>query len=89
MGDKVLIKQEKTTTKPSRDPNPYKVVEIKETKITAKRGQKERTRNVDKMKILTKRPDYLETKKQDWVTTQVDSEEEDWLGLVSFTCTLL
>ena len=38
VGDKVLVKQEKTTTKPPWDPNPYKVTKVKGTKITASRG---------------------------------------------------
>ena len=32
---------------------------MKGTKITARRGKGERTRNVDKVKVVRKRPDYL------------------------------
>jgi hypothetical protein len=63
VGDEVLLKQEKTTTKPPWDPKPYKVVEVKGTKITAVRGHKERTRNVEKMKVLKKRINQLKNKK--------------------------
>ena len=79
VGDKVLVKQEKTTVKPPWDPNPYKVTQVKGTKITAARGQRERTRNVDKVKVLTKRPKYLETTTKTTVLTQEDTDEEDWL----------
>ena len=79
VGDEVLVKQEKTTTKPPWDPNPYKVTEVKGTKITATRGHKERTRNVDKVKVLIKRPKYLKTRERSKVMAQEESEEEDWL----------
>ena len=54
-----LIKQNKTAVKPPYDPTPYEVIQVKGTKITAKRGKGERTRNVDKVKVLRNRPDYL------------------------------
>ena len=81
VGDKVLLKQTKTTTKPPWDPKPMKVVKVKGTQITARRGEFERTRNIEKFKILRKRPDALKVdvkgKKQPVADT--DEENEDWL----------
>ena len=37
-GDKVLVKQQKTTVKPPYDPNPYVVKEVAGTQITATRS---------------------------------------------------
>ena len=52
VGDEVLLKQTKTTTKPPWNPQPLKVVKVKGTQVTARRGQFERTRNIEKFKIL-------------------------------------
>jgi hypothetical protein len=79
VGDEVLVKQDKTTTKPPWDPKPFKVVEVKGTQVTATRGQMERTRNVEKMKVLKKRPKYLETNKKVKPERPEDSEDDDWL----------
>ena len=51
-GDKVLIKQQKTSVKPPFDPKPYTVTEVKGTQVTATRGGKERRRNNVKMKVV-------------------------------------
>ena len=37
VGDKVLLKQEKSTTKPSFNPHPYNVIKVKVSQITAQR----------------------------------------------------
>ena len=83
VGDEVLLKQEKTTIKPPWDPRPMKVTEVKGTKVTAKRGPQERTRNVEKFKIIKKRPRYLKTDNQDIERkygSKVDTDEEDdWM----------
>jgi hypothetical protein len=60
-------------------PKQYKVTEVKGTKITAKQGQKVRTRNVEKIKVLVQRPAHLKTKERTTLTTAEDSEDEDWL----------
>jgi hypothetical protein len=78
VGDEVLIKQKKTTLKPPWDPRPLKVTEIKGTQITARRGPVERTRNVEKFKILKKRPESLRTRPET-KQRRDDSDDEDWL----------
>ena len=61
VGDKVLIHQKKTTTKPPYNPDPTPVMQIKGTQITATRRGQQMTRNVDKWKILKDRPLHLRT----------------------------
>ena len=84
-GDQVLIKQDKTTTKPPWNPEPFTVEEVKGTKIVAKRGELTRTRNVEKFKILKKRPDYLKVKPRSETKVSDDSEEEDWMETAEIT----
>ena len=88
VGDEVLLKQNKTTIKPPWNPQPLKVVKVKGTQVTARRGQYERTRNIEKFKILKKRPEALKVKKEPKrrVAMDTDDEEEDWLdGYVHHT----
>ena len=73
VGDKVLIHQKKTTTKPPYNPDPYTVMQIKGTQITASRRGQQMTRNVDKWKILKDRPLHLRTLGQgQTVTTRAE-----------------
>lgn len=76
-GDKVLIKQNKATLKPPYDPTPYEVTQVKGTQIIARRGKGERTRNVDKVKLVRKRPDYLRPQTGRRKPTQDSSDSED------------
>ena len=79
-GDRVLIKQQKTTIKPPFDPKPYVVTEVKDTQVTAVRGQKVRVRNKAKVKLLTERPEHLKPTNRDeyrW-DSQEEDEEDDW-----------
>ena len=78
-GDQVLIKQDKTTTKPPWNPEPFTVEEVKGTKIVAKKGELSRTRNVEKFKILKQRPDYLQTKTGAVEKMVEEAEEDDWM----------
>merc|ERR1712059_151974 len=41
-GDRVLIKQERTTVRPPYDPKPYEVTEVKGAQVTCRRGGKEK-----------------------------------------------
>ena len=81
-GDKVLIKQEKTTVKPPFDPKPYVVTEVKGTQVTARRGDRIRVRNKAKVKLVEERPAHLkyrpdkEEKKQ-----EEEEEDEDYIFL--------
>ena len=81
VGDEVLLKQTKTTTKPPWNPQPLKVVKVKGTQVTAKHGQFERTRNIEKFKILRKRPEALRVGKtaKRRVKIDTDDEDDDWL----------
>ena len=49
-GDRVLIKQKKTSIKPPFDPKPYTITEVKGTQVTARREGQER--NKVKMKVV-------------------------------------
>ena len=46
VGDKVLVAQRKTTTKPPFDPNPYTITEVKGTQVTVERQGKMKKRNL-------------------------------------------
>ena len=59
-GDKVLVKQQKTTIKPPYDPKPYLVTEVVGTQITATRAGKETRRNKAKIKVVKDRPVHLQ-----------------------------
>jgi len=60
-GDKVLIKQQKSTVKPPFDPKPFTVTKVKGTQVKATRDTKIRIRNLAKVKPLRK----LATKTED------------------------
>ena len=45
-GDKVLVAQRKTTTKPPFNPNPYTITEVKGTQVTVERQGKMKKRNL-------------------------------------------
>ena len=79
MGDKVLLRQTKNTVKPPFDPKAYVVEEVRGAEITARRGKKNVTRNVQKWKGIKERPRYLQQQSRG-TGTQDDSDEEveDW-----------
>ena len=78
-GDKVLVAQRKTTTKPPYDPKPYTVKEVKGTQVMIGREGKQKKRNLAKVKILKERPERLRTK---WTETMEQEEEEgEWFEL--------
>ena len=54
-GDKVLVKQQKTTIKPPFDPKPYQVKEVRGTQITVVRGRQQKVRSKEKIKLLRDR----------------------------------
>ena len=55
VGDNVLVKQKKTTTRPPWDPNPYLVEKVQNSKIHLVRNGKVKIRNVEKCKLLKKK----------------------------------
>ena len=70
-GDKVLVKQQKTTTKPPFDPKPYQVKEVRGTQITVIRGKQEKVRSKEKVKLLRDRFRHLQGE-----STEVQTQEE-------------
>ena len=76
VGDRVLLRQTKTTVKPPYDPEAYVVEEVKGTEVTARRGKKKVTRNVQRWKIIKQRPPYLQRQGRE-AGSQDDSDEED------------
>ena len=77
VGDKVLIHQKNTTTKPPYDPDPYTVTQIKGTQITATRRGQQMTRIVDKWKFLKDRPLHLRTLRQGHTVTRAEDSDSD------------
>ena len=62
-GDKVLLKQRKTTTKSPYNPNPFIVTGVDGNRITMQNGAATRVRDKNKLKLITKRPAYLKTER--------------------------
>ena len=60
IGDKVLIKQTKTTIHPPFDPEPFTVTSVTRSKVKAEREGDIKTRNLSKWKILKPRPAHLQ-----------------------------
>ena len=59
VGDEILIKQQKSTTKPPFDPVPYTVDHVKGNRVTASRNGKVRVRDKNYIKKVKSRPDYV------------------------------
>ena len=79
IGDRVLIAQRKTTTKPPYDPKSYEIKDIKGTQIKASRGSQIKVRNMAKVKLLKPRPQHLLPRIQKEQIKGESSDEEDWL----------
>ena len=77
-GDKILIKQEKSTIKPPYDPEPYVVTRTKGTQVIATRGGKTKIRNKAKVKKLSEIPKKLMPRTH-WEDEKVieDSDDDD------------
>ena len=75
-GDKVLIKQQKTTIKPPYNPKPFTVIDVKGTQVKAERGSEVKLRNKAKMKLLKKRPEYLGRKEEE-IESSSDEDDDD------------
>ena len=74
IGDKVIVRQRKTTTKPFYDPIPYTVTEKKGSMVTATRTNKRITRDVSKFKMIKERPVQIQQNRQ----PISDSDDEDY-----------
>ena len=74
LGDRVLVKQKKSTTKPPYDHRPYTVTETNGNKVTMERADgSKRVRDKNQIKVLKERPIELEPS---WVST--DNETADY-----------
>ena len=79
-GDKVLIKQKKTTIKPPFDPKPYTITKVEGMQITAERGDKIRVRNKAKWKLIKDRPSRLQPRPRDSQDGDSDSDDDWYTG---------
>ena len=61
-GDQVLFKRNKSTIKSPWDPEPYQVVEVEGSKVTATRGAEKKARAKNHIKVVQKRPPHLRLK---------------------------
>ena len=80
-GDKILIKQQKTTTNPPFHPKPYTVTSVKGTQVTAERGSKKRIRNMAKCKLVHTRPEQLVRKRQVEDAESDSDDADDYINL--------
>ena len=82
-GDKVLIKQTKTTTKPPFDSKPFHVINVKENQLTIKRGTTALKRDKGQVKHIKNSPEYL---KPSWEKREIictsNYEQQDIEGRV-------
>ena len=74
----MLIKQKKSTTMQPWDPRPYTVTEVRQTRITGERGEKVRTRNIEKWKVVKKRPEELEWEAKKKPSLQAEDSDSEW-----------
>ena len=63
-GDKILLKQTKTTLKPPFDPTPYVVTQNNHNVIEAERNGKRIKRHASQVKKIFPRPKRLEKKEE-------------------------
>ena len=59
VGDKVLLTQEKSTTKQPFDPHPYNVIKVKGSQLTGQRQGQVWVRDKNYIKVLQPRPPHL------------------------------
>ena len=64
VGDHVLVKQTKTTTKPPFDPAPYIVIEVNGTQAVMERNGKRLKRSFNKIKIIGRKPKDKKERKE-------------------------
>ena len=83
-GDKVMIKQEKTTVKPPFDPKPFTVTKVRGSQVTAERGSKVRVRNKAKVKLIKNRPEHLQKGSKGKLEDDASSDDDDdYINLTS------
>ena len=59
VGDQIIIKQAKSTTKPPFDPHPYTVTQVDGNRVNAERPGSSRRRDKNSVKVVKKRPEHL------------------------------
>ena len=74
-GDRVLIKQKKTTVKPPYNHNPYTVTKVKAAQVTAQKGNTVRVRDMSRVMLLKQRPEQL--RRRGMRDQSSDSESDD------------
>ena len=78
-GDKVLVKQSKSTTKPPFDPNPYTVSATKGNRVFLDRSDGKRgIRDKNKVKKVLVRPPHLQLHKKVWIEDPQDSTDDEF-----------
>ena len=70
VGDEVLIRQEKTTTRPPFNPNPFKVTAVNGNQITMTDGDKSFKRDKNQIKVYQRRTDDLKPSWEQKIQTQ-------------------
>ena len=76
-GDLILIKQNKTTTKPPFDPKPYKVTKVKGNQVTANRFDQTKTRSKSHVKRVNERPAHLRPSWQKHPQIEMTNNDSD------------
>jgi transposase InsO family protein len=60
-GDSVLIQRKKTTLRTPWDPEPFRVIKVEGSRVTGRRGQEEKARAKNRLKVVKPRPRTWET----------------------------
>ena len=64
IGDKIMVKQKKSTLKTPWDPEPFKVVGVEGSRVTAERGDQRKVRAKNNIKVVKERPVQLRFKRE-------------------------
>ena len=76
-GDQVLLKQEKTTTKPPYNPDPFTVEKVEGNRLTLNKGEQRRVRDKNKVKRIPQRPAIFQKTKVVVVPAESSDSEVD------------
>ena len=80
-GDKILIKQQKSTIKSPFDPKPFEVTKVIGNEVTATREGKMKVRNKSKVKLLVERPEHLRQSPKRSAIKESDDDDESFINL--------
>ena len=73
-GDKILVRQKKSTTSTPFDPKPYTVTEVKGNRVTSQRRDRTRVRSKNHIKVVPERPKHLIPKLKKTYQQQITDE---------------